>query len=83
MSALERYLDDNRMHSFEGDSGIRKFEKLVSDVGGYRCINEFLADNPGAISAMVEFVAEWSERNVDWKDNLEALVGEDEETDED
>ena len=79
MSALERYIDDNRMHSFEGDSGVRKFEKLIRDVGGYHSLHEFLADNPGAINAMVEFVAEWSERNIDWKDNLESLVGEDEE----
>ena len=82
MSALERYLDNNRMHSFEGVSGVRKFEKLVGDVGGYRNVYEFLEDNPGAIDAMVEFVTEWSGRNADWRDNLESLVGEDEEEDE-
>jgi hypothetical protein len=79
MDKFEKYLQQNRMWSFEGDSGVRKFETLVHEVCGYRDLHEFLADNPGALNAMVEFVQEWVERCPEWKENLDALV-EDEET---
>ena len=79
---FDRYMTENRLYSMEGESGVRKFEKVVRDVGGYRDLHAFLADNPGALTKMMEFVEEWLPRNEEWRTNLEALVGSDEESDE-
>ena len=78
--ALDKYLTDNRLWNLEGESGVRNFEKIVRDVGGYRDLHSFLADNPGALTAMMEFISEWMPRNQEWQENLEALgfAGEDE-----
>lgn len=72
---FDRYLDAFDLYRFEGESGVRNLEKIVSDVGGYRDIYQFLADNSGAVNGIVEFIAEWTERNSDWQANLESLVG--------
>jgi hypothetical protein len=77
---LQRYLDDNKMHSFEGSSGVTKMEKVMSDVCGYThswggIMQNFFADNPGACQAVVEWIGTQCERGGDWKDNLESLVG--------
>lgn len=70
---LDTYLKQERMYCMEGDSGVRKFEKLVKDMGDYGGsfgdpISEFLADNPGALTAMVEWIGE---QNVqEWTQNL-------------
>lgn len=84
-AAFDKYLTANRLWSMEGDSGVRKFEQVVRDVCGYRDLQTFLADNPGALTAMMDFVGEWVERNQEWKDNLEALgfAGETEEGEDD
>lgn len=74
---LERYLDLNKMHSFEGDSGVRKFERVVREVCGYGTIEEFLADNPGAMNGLIDFIDKWSERNQEWEDNLDDLIAHD------
>lgn len=76
-----RYLNDNKMHSFEGPRGVRHMEKIVHEVCGYTSdfggvLNNFFQDNPGAIEAVVEWIG--NQRN-DWKDNLESLVGPEEE----
>lgn len=70
---LDQYLTANKLWNMEGDSGVRKFTQMVREVCGYRGLDEFLADNPGALSAMMEFVGEWVPRNQEWQDNLAAL----------
>ena len=79
-AAFDKYLTANKLWNMEGDSGVRKFEQVVCEVCGYRDLQSFLVDNPGALTAMMEFVGEWVERNEEWKENLEALgfAGEDE-----
>ena len=72
MNALDLYLDQEEMYSFEGDSGVRKFEKVVN-VLGYRDVREFLADNSGAMEALLGFVHDWTERNSEWKEAFEAV----------
>ena len=81
---FDKYMSDNRLWNMEGESGVRKFEQVVRDVGGYRDITAFLADNPGALTAMMEFVQEWLPRNEEWQDRLVDLVPapDDEEEDE-
>lgn len=71
--ALDKYLSDNRLWNLEGESGVRNFEKIVRDVGGYRDLHSFLADNPGALTAMMEFIGEWMPRNQEWQENLAEL----------
>ena len=73
---IDNYIEDNKMWSFEGDSGVRKFTKLVRDVGGYRSIEEFLADNSGAIDSMVEWMK--GLRVPEWEENLAAYATEEE-----
>lgn len=80
MSKFDAYLDQNRMWCFEGQSGIRKFEQLVTEVCGYGkdhifndVLREFLEDNPGAIDAMVEWIREHADCG-EWSKNLNDLV---------
>lgn len=80
--ALQRYLDTNKMYHFEGEPGVAKMEKVMKDVCGYAgqwggTMQEFFADNPGAIQAVIEWIG--NVRVTEWKDNLEAMVGPDEE----
>lgn len=78
---FDKYMTDNRLWSMEGESGVRKFEKVTREVCGYSDLQSFLADNPGALTAMMEFVQEWLPRNEEWKENLDGLVGPDEDED--
>ena len=90
MNNFEKYLEQNKMWSFEGQSGIRKFERLVTEVCGYgkdRIFNdvlrEFLEDNPGAIDVMVEWIRDYTDYpHHEWAINLDALVGVEEDVEE-
>jgi hypothetical protein len=74
---IEAWRDQNRAHSFEGESGIAKLEQLCETLGyrnnGFRFgdpIQQFLCDNPGACDAIVEFITEWTDRNDEWRENI-------------
>lgn len=78
---FDRYMDEE-FRSVEGEQGVRNLEQLCETLGygqGFmrgRAIEEFLADNPGAVQAVVDFVGEWVERNNDWQARLEEVAGE-------
>jgi hypothetical protein len=79
---MQDYLANNKMFSFEGERGIKHMEKIATEVCGYSnawegTLKNFFADNPGAIEAVVEWIG--NQRCSDWKDNLESLVGPEEE----
>ena len=79
---MQDYLANNKMFSFEGPRGVRHLEQIANEVCGYTpdysgVMAKFFEDNPGAIEAVVEWIG--NQRNVDWKDNLESLVGPEEE----
>lgn len=58
-------------HRWEGDSGVRNFEQLVKDMGYDYGIENFLADNPGAIETLLEWIADHAEKGgIEWKINL-------------
>ena len=81
-AALQRYLENNKMYSFEGSRGIQRMEKVVHEVCGYcnegeGVLHSFFEDNPGAIEAVIEWIGK--QRCSDWKDNLVSLAGPDEE----
>ena len=58
-------------HHWEGDTGVRNFEDLTKDIGYDQGIDQFLADNPGAIETILEWIAEHAEKGgIEWKENL-------------
>lgn len=64
-------------YSFEGDSGVRKLGELCQalDPENYSNIGDFLADNPGACEAIVDFIGEWLDNNSEWRDSLRREIG--------
>jgi len=79
---LQRYMEDNKMYCMEGERGVKHMETVIENVCGYTSIfcgvlENFFADNPGAIEAVIEWIGK--QHNADWKDNLETLVGLEEE----
>ena len=79
---LRRYMDNNKMFSMEGPRGVRNLEKIATEVCGYKddyqgVLKNFFEDNPGAIEAVVEWLG--TRNNSDWKENLETMVGPEEE----
>lgn len=72
---FEKYLEMNKMWNMEGMGGVRKFQQLIREVGGYQGLEYFLEDNPGAIGAMMEFIEQWVPRNREWQENLQSMVG--------
>ena len=74
---FNKLIDDRRLYNLEGTDGVRKLDELCADLGysrgqfiGANPIMNFLADNPGALQGIVEFIGEWVERNEEWQDNL-------------
>ena len=79
---LQDYIVNNRMFHFEGERGVNNMERVMKEVCGYTAdwggvLKNFFADNPGAIEAVLEWIG--SHNNAEWKDNLESLVGPEEE----
>lgn len=73
---IEQWRSENRAHCMEGTSGVRKLQSLCEAIG-YKegqfigsevALLNFLADNSGAIDAIIEWMGE---QEVDeWKDNI-------------
>lgn len=58
-------------YRWEGDAGVRNFEELTKAIGYDQGIEHFLADNPGAIEGLLEFISEYAEKSgSEWKENL-------------
>lgn len=76
MNVLDLYIDQEKMYSMEGPSGVRKFTKIIN-VLGYKTLEEFLEDNSGCMEAMLGFVHNWTERNAEWKAALTAELTDD------
>jgi hypothetical protein len=72
-SLVEKWMDVNKVHRFEGMSGVRNFTKLI-DVLGYKDIDYFLEDNPDAMNAMVEFIS--SSHQPEWIEHMQNAVSE-------
>jgi hypothetical protein len=85
---LEEFCDQERLYSFEGDSGLQQFEKVLEAIG-YKAhsfrfgdlIGTFLSDNPGAVTALIEWIGE---QNIeDWKESVISNLQEKDEEEED
>ena len=76
---VEKYMD-NFCRSAEGERGVRNLETLCETLGygeGFmrgRAIEEMLTDNPGAVEAVFNFLAEWAERNPSWTNAMEEAL---------
>jgi len=81
MSLIEKWQDRNKSYSFEGHRGVQRFVELLRVMGGYRDLDDFFADNSGAVEAVLQWAAD---RNVDeWEENLKSELGDDGDDDED
>ena len=81
---LQEYMANNCMFQFEGERGIRNLERVMKEVCGYDSewggvLHNFFSDNPGAVEAVLEWIG--NQANGEWKENLESLVGPEEEDD--
>ena len=76
---VDTYID-NFMFRLEGEQGVRNLEQMCETLGygqGYmrgRAIEEMLADNPGAVEAVAQFLADWAVRNTEWNSALEQVL---------
>lgn len=51
-------LSTQKNYNFEGFDGVDNLETFLEIVGNYNSIPEFLADNPGAIEALIEWIGD-------------------------
>lgn len=67
--ALDKWMDMENVHHWEGARGVSNFDKLLRVIG-YRDMDAFLSDNQGAFEALFDFmdkanVHEWEQAIVD------------------
>jgi DNA-binding FrmR family transcriptional regulator len=78
---VEQYMD-NCFRSFEGERGHTDLEEMCEAVGygqGFmrgRAIEEMLTDNPAAVEALAQFLAEQAERNGAWAQGMKDVLEE-------
>ena len=76
---VDTYID-NFMFRLEGEQGVRNLEQMCETLGygsGFmrgRAIEEMLQDNPGAVEAVVQFLADWAVRNTEWNAALAEVL---------
>ena len=81
-NVVDTYMD-NYFFRMEGEQGVRNLETMCEHLGygsGFmrgRAIEEMLADNPGAVEAVAQFLADWAVRNTEWNSALEQVLEED------
>ncbi len=84
---FERYMDQ-QFRSIEGDYAARSLTDMFEAMGygrGWmrgRALEEFFADNPGAVEAVLMFVEENIDGCPEWQEGLESELFEDEDEEE-
>ena len=85
---LENWLDKNKAHNFEGETGLKHLNKLAEALGyredGFKygsSLERFLGDNSGACQALIDWIADASVP--EWKEALTCKDESDEDDDED
>ena len=79
INVVETYMD-NFFFRFEGEQGVKNLETMCETLGygkvpyRGRAIEEMLADNPGAVEAVAEFLKNWAVRNTEWNTALEQVL---------
>jgi hypothetical protein len=76
-SLIEKWTEENRVYRWEGERGVKDLERLCAAIGykenGFRYgdpIHAFLADNPGAIEALVQWIEDRDDDAPEWKESL-------------
>lgn len=64
---LDHYMDQESMTSLEGQRGVSNFTQIVKTLG-YADLDSFLADNSGALEAMLEWIGK--RNDPDWRDKM-------------
>lgn len=84
---VQNFMDNERLYCLEGNQGLEALNKLTETLGYTNeqyhqgsALENFLRDNSGACQALVNWIAEWTDKNKDWQDALylEPEVEEDE-----
>ena len=76
---VDTYMD-NCFRSVEGEQGVKNLEQMCETLGygsGWmrgRAIEEMLADNPGAVEAVANFLAEQAVRITEWNAALAEVL---------
>lgn len=82
----DRFIEVNNLYNNEGERGLKNLETVVEALG-YRkhsfrygeLIEVFLADNPGAVEAIQDWI---SEQNIpEWNDRVEMELDEEDDPD--
>lgn len=83
---FDKYLEDEKMWNFEGTDGVRNLIDVCDTLGyakgqfiGANSIMNFLADNPGAMESILEFIRDNIDGCPEWQENLMEVAMEDEE----
>ena len=80
-NTVKQYVHEN-FRSSAGDAAVRDFETLCETLGygrGFmqgRALEEFLADNPGAVESLLEWVERISGVHTDWEQRLQSALSE-------
>src|SRR5277367_3873404 len=77
---IEQWYDENFSNCIEGFSGVKKLENLCNAIGYEKgdflgqnmALTNFLADNPGAIEAVIEWIGEQESEN--WEESISATL---------
>lgn len=67
-AVLHDFIEREGLEIIEGQRGLSNFEQIVRTLG-YKSLNDFLIDNPGAIEALVEWIEQSD--NATWHENIE------------
>jgi len=70
---LERFIEQEKMWSWEMSRGVKNLDKVIRAIG-YDDVQDFLLDNPGAIEALVSWIGE--QRVEEWSESLESELQE-------
>ena len=85
---VDKWRNQNKVWSLEGDSGLKKLEELFKVVGyGHQFrfgdpIQHFLSDCSGACEALVEYFADEIDKNEEWKEAFKEATHDPEEDEE-
>ena len=85
---VDKFIEENQIYSFEGDSGISNLNKICSALGykesGFRygsSLETFLSDNSGACDAIVDWIRDNISGIQEWVDSIESYISSDVEDD--
>ena len=75
---IDRFLDANNIHNFDGPTGVDKFVKLTKALDKeYSTLEYFLEDNPGAFEVLLKWLRNSNVK--EWKENLRTVTPTEEE----